>query len=263
MTYLTFHLALLLPPILLLALTLPKPLAGRGGKRARWSLPLVCLLALLYTTPWDNYLVYRGVWWYGSDRVLFTIGYVPFEEYLFFILQPLLTGLTLYHLLARTQQPTAPLSDHRTARLTGTFAFLALSVAGAALLLLSAERTLYLGLILAWASPVLAGLWFYGGGLLWQLRRPLAAGVLFPTLYLWGADRLALALDIWTIADQYTLGVSLLGLPLEEALFFLLTNLLVAQGLLLFLYGDYLPASERWAATKPVSPETNRPPSRA
>ena len=32
----------------------------------------------------------RGVWGYGENRVLFTLGWVPFEEYLFFVLQTLL-----------------------------------------------------------------------------------------------------------------------------------------------------------------------------
>jgi len=27
-----------------------------------------CLLALVYTTPWDNYLIWRDVWHYGTDR---------------------------------------------------------------------------------------------------------------------------------------------------------------------------------------------------
>ena len=58
---------------------------------------LLSFIALIYTTPWDNYLVYKKVWDYGKDRILFTIFYVPFEEYCFFILQPLLiTGIFLY-----------------------------------------------------------------------------------------------------------------------------------------------------------------------
>jgi len=32
-----------------------------------------CLLALVYTTPWDNYLIWRDVWHYGTDRVVGTI----------------------------------------------------------------------------------------------------------------------------------------------------------------------------------------------
>ena len=51
-------------------------------------------IAVLYTTPWDNYLVATGVWYYDPRLVLnHTIGYVPLEEYVFFILQAFLSGL--------------------------------------------------------------------------------------------------------------------------------------------------------------------------
>jgi len=93
MSYLVFHLVLILPPILLMAATLPSSLNDLGGWRARIALPLIALIALTYTTAWDNYLVARDVWWYGPGRVLATIGFVPVEEYLFFVLQPVLTGL--------------------------------------------------------------------------------------------------------------------------------------------------------------------------
>ena len=35
------------------------------------------LLAVSYTTPWDNYLVWKGIWSYPPGRVLATIGWVP------------------------------------------------------------------------------------------------------------------------------------------------------------------------------------------
>jgi hypothetical protein len=55
-----------------------------------------------------------------------------------------------------------------------------------------------------------------------------------PTLYLWFADFYAITQEgIWWISKEYTLGLSLAGLPLEEMLFFLFTNLAVVQGLLL------------------------------
>ena len=102
---------------------------------------------------------------------------------------------------------------------------------------------LYLGLILAWACPVLAGMWGLSGRRFWRHRRLLALAVVPPTLYLWIADRAALGLGIWAIADATRTGFALLGLPVEEALFFLVTNALVVQGLLMF-------AAER----EPVAP---------
>ena len=49
------------------------------------------------------------------------------------------------------------------------------------------------------------------------------------------ADRVAIGQGIWDITDATRTGVDLFGLPVEEAVFFLLTNLLVAKGLVLFL----------------------------
>jgi lycopene beta-cyclase len=67
--------------------------------RRLWRIELAMLvglaaIAVIYTTPWDNYLVATGVWSYDPQLVLnHTIGYVPVEEYAFFILQAFLTGL--------------------------------------------------------------------------------------------------------------------------------------------------------------------------
>ena len=240
MSYLTFLLIFLVVPIGILAATQPRPLAGRGGGRSVWSIPLLALVAFAYTTPWDNYLVFREVWWYGPDRVLGTIGYVPYEEYAFFLLQPVFTGLFLYHLLARQPQPER-LAGRRV-QLAGSLIYLAVTVAGVALLFSGWARGLYMGLILAWAGPVLFGLWAYGGRLVWALRRAFFVGVLVPTVYFWIADRIAIGLGIWSISDRYSFGFDPLGLPIEEATFFLVTNLLVGQGTLLFLHGDRLPS---------------------
>ena len=248
MSYLTFHLVFIVPPILALAALQPRPLAGVGRRPAGWGLSLICLIALAYTTPWDNYLVYRRVWWYGPERVLGTLGYVPIEEYLFFALQPILTGLFLYLLLGRSVPSARSGRSHRTARVVGALFYLALSLGGGALLLFGPDAALYLGLILAWAGPVLAGIWAYGGHVIWGLQRFFFPAVLIPTAYLWVADRSAIALGIWDISDAYSLGLDPLGLPVEEATFFLVTNLLVVQGLLLFLFkGDAAPAGGRAA----------------
>jgi lycopene cyclase domain-containing protein len=52
------------------------------------------IVAVVYTTPWDNYLVASGVWYYNPALVLrIVIGYVPIEEYTFFVLQTVLTAL--------------------------------------------------------------------------------------------------------------------------------------------------------------------------
>lgn len=238
MTYLQFHFVFILPPLVILA-WLQTGRIRRIHPRAPLFLGLLAVIALVYTTLWDNYLVRRGVWGYGDGRVIGTIGYVPVEEYLFFLLQPLLVGLWLYRLL-----PAGPEAAPRHAakserpggavRWIGAGFYAAAALAGVAFL--GTESGTYLGLILVWAAPVLAAQWAFAGGEIWARRRVLALGVTIPTLYLWVADAVAIHLGIWHISPVYTLGPALGPLPLEEAVFFLVTTLLVVQGLLLFLY---------------------------
>ncbi|MBD2122272.1 lycopene cyclase domain-containing protein [Trichocoleus sp. FACHB-262] len=232
MTYSLFHLIFILPPILLLALQQPQPLAGVGGRKAGLSLLLIAAVAFIYTTPWDNYLIWRDVWHYGRDRVIGTVGYVPIEEYLFFVLQPILTGLWLYRLLAHTEE-SGEVKSSLAANIGGTIIWAGLGLAGG--WLLQRDFGVYLGLILVWASPILALQWLVGGAQLWVRKRLWLTATLVPTLYLWIADRIAIGQGIWSISEVYTTGLHLFGLPIEEATFFLVTNFLVVQGLLLLL----------------------------
>ncbi len=247
MTYLQFHLVFLAPAILVLG-GIAWRLRGRAnGRDPGWALPLLAVVAFVYTTPWDNYLVYRAVWTYGADRVLGTVGYVPVEEYAFFLLQPVLTGL--WYLVVRPWTPP-PRPASAAAPRWGGAGFGALAVAGL-VLVTAGGHGLYLGLILAWACPVLAGMWALAGAKLARRRALLAWAVGPPTLYLWVADRVAIGQGIWDITDATRTGLDLLGLPVEEAVFFLLTNLLVAQGLVLFL--------EEGASTSMGSPLSRAP----
>ncbi|WP_279165160.1 lycopene cyclase domain-containing protein [Thermus scotoductus] len=229
MTYLAFHLVFLLPPLFLLLLW------ARPRPPRLWAYLLMPLIALLYTTPWDNYLVWKGVWGYPEGRVLLRIGYVPLEEYLFFLLQPLLTGAFLLRLAGKPPAPGPGL-----ARVVGGGAWLLLAALGVMLLALGGPY-LYLGLILAYFAPVFVLQWAFGGDLLWAWRGPFFLGVSLPTLYLWAADFWAITREgIWWIAPEYTLGHGVLGLPLEEMVFFLFTNLAVVQGLLLAWHPEAL-----------------------
>lgn len=243
MTYLQYHLTFILPPLLLLiALTWWQTRSGqavagefRPEKKWAWmTFLLYPLIPMIYTTPWDNYLVFKQVWNYPPQRVLGRLLYVPYEEYAFFILQTLITGLWLYFLLRRFGPPrisAAPLLTRWGA------AGLWLGVAFAGAVMLRFEPTFYLGLILAWAAPVLAGLSAFGGDLVLGRPRLFWLATVPPTLYLWATDLFAIHNGIWSISPRYTLGWNLGGvLPVEEMSFFLITNLLIVTGLMAFLH---------------------------
>ncbi|MCS6801820.1 MAG: lycopene cyclase domain-containing protein [Chloroflexota bacterium] len=90
-------------------------------------------------------------------------------------------------------------------------------------------RWTYLAFITVWAMPVILFQWWFAGRDLWAKRGPLALAVAAATLYLSAADAIAIARGIWRINPARTVGLRLGPLPLEEALFFLVTNVMVAQ----------------------------------
>lgn len=78
------------------------------GKRIKlWALitmGILCLLALIYTTPWDNLIIAEGVWSYGHGRTSgILIDRVPLEECSFYVLQVALVGVAAYGLVTRRE----------------------------------------------------------------------------------------------------------------------------------------------------------------
>ncbi|NWF68862.1 MAG: lycopene cyclase domain-containing protein [Chloroflexi bacterium] len=203
--------------------------------------------AIAYTTPWDNYLVATKVWWYDRKKVTgLTLGWVPIEEYTFFVLQSLLTGLWTLWWAKRLPTAEAPYpADPNTslpARLATTGALGALWTVSAYNLWRGHQPGNYLNLTLAWALPPIMLQTLLGGDILWRQRKLIALGIIPATLYLSSADSLAIGSGTWTINPAKTLNLHLPNkLPLEEGLFFLLTNTLLVFGMILVLS----PESER------------------
>ncbi len=201
------------------------------------------LIAVLYTTPWDNYLVATRVWWYAPDLVTgVTLGWVPIEEYTFFVLQTLMVGLWVLWLIgffwgdrkdaaeSDGQALVSPLRVGAPAVATGFW-----TIAAAVLVSGWAPGT-YLALELVWALPPIALQLAYGADILWRHRRIVLLAIVPFTLYLSLADTLAIRSGTWTINPEQSVGLLLAGiLPVEELLFFLLTNTLVVFGVTLLL----------------------------
>ncbi len=117
MTYWGYHLIFTLPWIVILAFLLRHRI--RRAHVLWWG--MVCLIVFGFTTPWDNYAVFLGVWGFGegvslgypfadlarrpdNPEGLTWLGWIPFEEYSFFIIEATLACLLTLWWIDRGQK---------------------------------------------------------------------------------------------------------------------------------------------------------------
>ncbi len=96
------------------------------------------------------------------------------------------------------------------------------------------ESGTYAGLILVWACPPLALQWSLGFKALIRTFKLWFLPWVLLTIYLCLADAFAISKGIWSLNLETRSGWDLGNLPIEEAMFFTLTNLFVIQGLCLW-----------------------------
>jgi len=235
MTYFRFHLFFNLP---VLAILLVWP-ANHAFGLGQWvAVAWVLLAVYAFTTPWDNYAVGQGIWNFAEGKHWKRLWRLPVEEYLFFGLQSIEVILLVNGLIGlRWGSGTwtmPPLNSPVTLGALG-----ALVVGWIFVRLLGARRPRrfnYAWHLFYWFLPVLAAQWIIGWGIL-APRWPL---LLVPTfavgLWLTVADLAAVRSGLWYFDHKQVTGLRLFGiLPWEEAAFFHLTSLLVAQSYLLLL----------------------------
>jgi lycopene cyclase domain-containing protein len=245
MTYFGVLTLFILPPLLVLLVRVPRDVwqtlrSGERPSRAMllpyWIVLAHVALALIYTTPWDNYLVATGVWYYNPALVTgITLGYVPIEEYTFFILQTLLTGLWVLGVQRRLAAQRPEFKAQASLRWIASLVVGMLWMISTILFFAGWQAGTYLTLILSWALiPVLIQVAF-GADILRRRWREVALGITAPTLYLWVVDAIAIRSGTWTIDPAQTTGVMLGSLPVEEMVFFFMTNLIIVFGMTLML----------------------------
>ncbi|MDY6780330.1 MAG: lycopene cyclase domain-containing protein [Halobacteria archaeon] len=228
-SYLEFHLIFVIPVVVAL-MYLWKRREGFDGFGVA-GLGIMVALALVYTTPWDSYLIRKGVWGYGEGVVTTRLWKVPLGEYIFMALLPLVGG-TWSYVVDAEPDVSFPLPYSPPAHLVGAVAGASVGLIG--YLLLSNPSTYYLGAILGWAAPVLALQWGFGGAYLARRLRTVVYAIGVPTAYLCVVDWAAISMGLWQISPEHTVGLSVAGLPVEEITFFLVTNTFVVQGLVLW-----------------------------
>jgi lycopene cyclase domain-containing protein len=249
MTYFGVLLRFIAPPLVVLAaLALWDGLRGRRVSAGFDTWPPWAVLwghvaiALIYTTPWDNYLVATRVWWYEPALVTgLRLGWVPIEEYTFFVVQTLMAGLWLLAWMRRLPAPRAHFVPRKRLRWAATAGAALLWAVWLVLLLAGWTRpdfqsARYMALILVWFVPPVMGQLAFGADILWHHRRLVLTALLPPFLYLCLVDGLAIASGTWTINPLTTVGLDLFYiLPLEEITFFWMTSVVIAFGMVLML----------------------------
>lgn len=201
------------------------------------------IIAFTATLPWDSHLISTGVWTYPSNVIIGPkwLG-IPFEELFFFIIQTYITSV-IYILFNQSLLHAQYLKSQRNSpkwitltKLGGQFLLAGISAWGAYLAFSVGGEYTYLGLILVWACPFALITWTMAGKFIISLPWVCTVlPVLIPTTYLWLVDELALGRGTWSIESGTKLGQCLFGvLEIEEATFFLVTNMLIVFGLATF-----------------------------
>jgi len=242
MTYFNFLLLFLVVPIGLLLILAIRD--RRGGKiaagfldgRSFWiAIGLHVVLAIVYTTPWDNYLVATHVWYYDPDLISgVVLGWVPLEEYIFFVLETVLVGLWWLLVVYRIK-PNEEFRPWRKIRIISTAVLAALWLSTIGVLILGWKPGTYISLILIWALPVIMLQLAFGADTLWYFRKIILFVILPVFLYISATDALAISSGTWTIDPDQSLRLWILTLPIEEAAFFLVTVTIISFGLTLSL----------------------------
>lgn len=101
-------------------------------------------------------LIASQIWSYPHGNVLGTYWLIPIEEYFFFMIQTYITSC-LYMLLSKPLiRPLFITEDSlKVGTCTGVWLAVASTIIGA-IMVYYGNRVLYIGLLLTWASPVLA-----------------------------------------------------------------------------------------------------------
>lgn len=250
MTYFGVLGTFILPPILILALWtwyddrrgVPLVKTNFLPRYGLAAVGLHALIALIYTTPWDNYLVASEVWWYDPTLVTgIRIGYVPIEEYTFFILQSIFSGLLLLFLSRYVFTQPPHFMPNLSLRLGVSLCLGLLWLIFIALLIWGGESARYLSLIMVWALPPLIIQSAFGADILFGRWKFVATAILLPSLYLNLVDTLAIQSGTWIISPSQTTGIMIGILPIEEAVFFTITNVLLVWGITLMLASESQP----------------------
>ncbi len=241
MTYSEFLLIFTIAPILILAVALRKDIKAAHIK----TLLLVSLIAFVATSAWDNFAVYSGIWMFPPEKTLgLYLYYVPVEEYAFFFLQTYLTGLVQLLILFRENRhhkPADKVQTHAAIFSLIVFPLIAnFSISADEIIRLPFGNWNYLFHLFAWSGFFVLVQLVFGWSKIKKNLKIIILPTLIMTIYFSLADAISIGNGIWSFDPEQTIGTKLGNVPVEEILFFLMTNLLITEAMVLFLRQEYL-----------------------
>ncbi|MEP6894734.1 MAG: lycopene cyclase domain-containing protein [Chloroflexota bacterium] len=272
MTYFGFLLRFLFIPISIFLVVIfwdnknNKQINGFRNGRAVWmAIWIHVLLAVVYTTPWDNYLVATKVWYYNPNLVTgLVIGYVPIEEYTFFVVETILSGLLWWFLALTLPSPNGRggFSSNKKLVYVSTCILIFVWAIFTYLFFFGDTTWTYLSIILFWALPAILPQLVFGADILWHYRKLVFWAIMIPGMYLSSMDVIALKATTWSISPVQTTGILFFGiLPIEEVVFFFITNVLIAFGMTLLLanvsegrFAEIKQQLQAWKAKRALHP---------
>lgn len=234
MTYAKLHLFLLVPLACLMFLPgSPMSHAPRAVRLTGYAVPpVLAVVATFFSHFWDNYIASRGVWTFDASTMLGTAASIPYEEYFWFIDHTFLASFFAMSLWTPRQREVSALG-HGLLRLVLPLLCAVLCYVGIGML--DSDRTVYLGIILAYMPPVMASHFAIGGHVLASRPVQWLVGIAVPSVYLIGIDTWAIRRGVWAISDTYTTGLHLAGIKLEQVLIYSTTTVLVVQTMVCLL----------------------------
>lgn len=229
MTYIEFLLIFTVIPIIILLFLLRKNL---DAVYLKWLL-VVSVIAFTATSGWDNYAVYSGIWHFPEDKTLsIKLFYVPVEEYMFFFLQTFTTGLVQFIFIKKYFNGSQKY-----------FSFLLAAV----LIFQTNEITKlpfdnfnYLFHLFSWGGFFILIQIIAGRKKIPKYISAIIIPSVIMTIYFSIADSISIGQGIWDFDPLQTTGIRIFNIPLEEILFFLVTNILITEAMILFLPSKYL-----------------------
>ena len=244
LTYLKLHVFLLLPEIWL-RFTPASPLSWASAKTRKigffTTMPLA-FAAIIFSSMWDSLIFSKGVFTFDQGSMLGVFGAMPLEEWLWFIDHTTLASIvTLAVMRPQADDVLAaslrsPLRQHSPADKGAAMGLAALSTTGFWLtsqILMAApgadEHLLFLGVLMGFMPPVLALQWWFGGNVFRQRPGEMLSAIAAVSVYVLALDQLALSKGIWHLNPDYTTGLNLLGVSIEQILVYTLTTVLVVQ----------------------------------